>query len=174
MGLSFTVGGTKGTFVGRHADAIAVALDHAFGAEGEWQGAAPVDFGELGVSGWATLQARAVAELGAESVPNLLALGGEVQGVYLPAPVQAMTLPLAVGGSLRCASLPGLRAELEELADRWTLPLDEPGLRSLLEADAEGSALPDAPEVLAFARLVLAANEAARRDCPLWVAGLGE
>ena len=29
----------------------------------------------------------------------------------------------------------------------------------------------DAPEILTFARLALAANEATRRDCPLWVVG---
>ena len=29
----------------------------------------------------------------------------------------------------------------------------------------------DLPEVLTFARLMLAANEAVRRDCPLWLVG---
>ena len=175
MGLSFTVGGTRGTFEGRSADAIAVALDNAFGAEGDWEGVDPVRFGELGDAGWAELQDRAVAELGADAVANLLALRGIGRGVYLPAPVQAMSLPLAEGGPLRCASLPGLRAELEELATIWTLPPDEAGLQALLQVhrDDDDGWVADAPEVLAFARLSLAANEAARRDCPLWVVGLG-
>ncbi|WP_435019391.1 hypothetical protein TA3x_001271 [Tundrisphaera sp. TA3] len=173
MGLTFTVGGAKGTFEGRSAAAIAEALDRAFGAEGEWEGVPPLRFGELGDAPWGELQGRAVADLGADNVPNLMALVGDGRGVYLPAPVQALSLPLEEGGPLRCASLPGLRAELEELATRWSLPLDEPGLRSLIQAhpDGEEGGVSDAPEVIAFARLALAANEAARRDCPLWVVG---
>jgi hypothetical protein len=172
VGLTFTVGGTKGTFEGRSADEIAAALDNAFGAEGDWEGVAPVGFGEPGDAGWAELQRRAEAELGADAVPNLLALG-DGRGVYVPAPVGAMSLPLAKGESLRCASLPRLRAELGELAALWGWPLDDPSLQSLLQArrEADEGGVADAPEVIAFARLALAANEAARRDCPLWLVG---
>lgn len=175
MGLTFTVGGTRGTFDGRSAGEIAEALDHAFGDEGEWEGVDPVRFGELGDSGWAELQQRAAAELGSESVPNLLALGGDGRGVYLPAPVRAVSLPLARGGPLRCASLTGLRGELEELARVWEMPRDDDGLKALLDVhnDPDDGWVAEPPEVLAFARLSLAANEAARRDCPLWVVGPG-
>jgi hypothetical protein len=175
VGLTFTVGGARGTFEGRSATAIAEALDHAFGAEGEWEGVPPLRFGELGDARWGGLQQRAVADLGAENVPNLLALGGGGRGVYVPAPVQAMSLPMEDGGPLRCASLPGLRTELEELAKLWSLPLDEAGLQALVHdhPDGDEGGVPDAPEVIAFARLALAANEAARRDCPLWVVGPG-
>jgi hypothetical protein len=171
MGLSFTVGGARGTFEASFADEVAGVLDHAFGAEGDWEGVPPRHFGELDAPGWAELQREAVEELGPEALPNLLALGDEGRGVYLPAHVQAVSLPLPHGEALRCASLPGLRSELAELAGRWELPLDDPGLDDLLRIyqDPDDGLVADAPEILVFARLALAANEAVRKDCPLWV-----
>ena len=81
-----------------------------------------------------------------------------------------MTLGLSAG-RLRCASLPGLRRELFSLADRWELPVDDHALEEILRGgeDPDDGPVADAPEVLAFARLTLAANEAMRRDCPLWL-----
>jgi hypothetical protein len=172
MGLSFTVGGTRGTFEDHLATEVAGVLDNAFGAEGDWEGLPPRHFGELIDNGWADLQARAVAELGPESIPNLLALGDEGRGVYLPTHLRAVSLPLSAG-SLRCASLPGLRRELAELAERWDLATDDESLHDLLRtfSDPDDGPVADAPEVLTFARLALAANEAVRRDCPLWLVG---
>jgi hypothetical protein len=173
MSLTCTVGGARGTFEECFADEVAGVLDHAFGAEGEWEGAAPRSFGELLDSGLAELQKRAVEELGEDLLPNLLALGSEGRGVYLPAHVQAVALPLSAGSPLRCASLHGLRHELSDLAERWDLPLDDQGLMDLLQVshDPDDGWVADAPEVLTFARLALAANEAVRRDCPLWLVG---
>ena len=37
--------------------------------------------------------------------------------------------------------------------------------------DPDDGWVADPPEILTFARLVLAANEAMRRDCPLWLVG---
>ena len=176
MGLSFTVGGTRGTFEEGFAHEVACVLDNAFGAEGDWEGVPPRHFGELAETGWADLQKRAVEELGADSVANLLALGPEGRGVYLPAHVQAVSLPLSAGAPLRCASLPGLRRELADLAERWDLALDDEALKDLLSVhrDPDDGWVADAPEILAFARLALAANEAVRRDCPLWLVGKGQ
>ena len=173
MALSFTVGGTRGTFEEAFAQEVACVLDNAFGAEADWEGMAPRQFGELGETGWADLQMRAAAEMGRDSLPNLLALGANGRGVYLPTHVQAVALPLPKGESLRCASLPGLRRELAELAERWELPLDDQALRDLIGVaqDPDDGWVADAPEVLTFARLALAANEAVRRDCPLWLLG---
>jgi len=173
MGVSFTVGGAKGTFPGRLAGEVAEVLDQAFGGETDWEGVEPRHFGELAEARWADFQARAGAELGAEAVPNLLALGPDGRGVYLPAHVQAVALPMSAGQPLRCASLPGLRAELAELAARWGLPLDDEALRAILlvHRDPDDGWVADAPEVLTYARLALAANEATRRDCPLWLVG---
>jgi hypothetical protein len=173
MGLSFTVGGTRGTFEEPFAREVAGVLDHAFGAEGDWEGVPPLHFGELIGTGWTDLQRRAVESLCRDMVPNLLALDEEGRGVYLPAHVQAVALPLCSGAMLRCASLPGLRAELAELAACWDLPLDDEGLKELLRThrDPDDGWVSDCPEVIAFARLALAANEAVRRDCPLWVNG---
>src|SRR4029453_11827674 len=110
---------------------------------------------------------RAIEELGPETIPNLSALGEEGRGVYLPAHVQTASFPLSAGGQLKCASLPGLRNELSALAQRWDLPLDDLGLRELLRIahDPDDGCVADTSEILTFARLALAANEAVRRDC---------
>lgn len=171
MTLSFTVGGAKATFDARLADEVAGVLDNAFGAEGDWEGVPPRHFGASGREGWAELQRRAVEELGKDGVVNLLALGNDARGVYLPTHVRAVSLPMSRGESLRCASLPGLRRELSELSERWELPLDDEGLNALLASESDDGGVADAPEVVVFARLALAANEAVRRDCPLWLVG---
>jgi hypothetical protein len=173
MALSCKVGSARETFEPSLGREVAGALDNAFGAEDEWEGTAPVGFGDLTGTSWAEFQERAVAEVGAEALPNLLAMGEQGGGVYLPGPVRAITLPLASGRRLRCASLAGLRQELALLADRWDLPLDDAGLEEVLRIaqDANDGFVCDPPEVLTFARLALAANEAVRRDCPLWLVG---
>jgi len=173
MALSFTVGGARGTFDDQFAEEVAGVLDHAFGAEGEWEGLPPLYYGEMEAAGWSELQRRAVDEMGAETIPNLTALGEQGRGVYLPAQVQTIALPLSAGEPLRCASLLGLRNELSELARRWDLPLDDEGLRALLQVahDPDDGWVADPAEVMTFARLALAANEAMRRDCPLWLVG---
>ncbi len=175
MALSFTVGGARGTFEPGFAAEVAGVLDHAFGAEGEWEGSPPLHYGEQADSGWAELQRRAAEELGREGAPNLLAVSAEQGGVYLPAHVQAVRLPLSEGTRLDCASLPGLRNELAELAQRWELPEDDEGLMELLNVarDPDDGWVADAPEILTFARLSLASNEAVRRGCPLWLVGNG-
>jgi hypothetical protein len=173
MALMFTVGGARGAFEPGRAEEVAGLLDHAFGAEGEWEGSSPLYYGEQADSGWLELQRRAAEELGPEGVPNLLALSAEQGGVYVPALVSAVSLPLAAGVPLCCASLPGLRGELAELAQRWELPLDDEGLIELLDVarDPDDGWVADAPEILTYARLALASNEALRRDCPLWLQG---
>jgi len=173
MGLSFTVGGARGTFDEPFAEEVAGVLDHAFGDEREWEGSAPLYHGELADTSWSELQRRAIDEMGADMIPNLAALGEDGRGVYLPAQVQTVSLPLSAGEPLRCASLLGLRNELSELARRWDLPVDEEGLRDLLRVaqDPDDGWVADPAEVMTFARLALAANEAMRRDCPLWLVG---
>ena len=173
MAVSFTVGGARGTFDAPFAEEVAGVLDHAFGAEGEWEGTPPLHYGELADTGWSDLQRRAIEELGQETFPNLMALGEDGGGVYLPANVQTASFPLSAGGALKCASLPGLRNELFQLAQRWELPLDDHGLKELLRVahDPDDGCVAEAPEILTFARLALAANEAVRRDCPLWLVG---
>ena len=174
MALTFTVGGTKGTFEDDgDAREVAGVLDNAFGAEGDWEGGDPRQFGGLAEAGWADLQRRAVEELGCHEVPNLLALDARGGGVFLPANVQAMSLPLSHGHMLQCASLHGLRRELAALAERWDVPVEDIALLELIEVDCDpdDGFVADAPEIVAYARLALAANEAVRRDCPLWIVG---
>lgn len=169
MGLRCTVGGARGTFDGPFAEEVAVLLDQAFGSEREWESDDRCPFGELGRTDWTEFQREAVATLGRENLANLLAMTPDGGGVYLPANLPAVSLATRAGDCLRCASLPGLRRELFELADRWELPVDDEALSRLLED--EDAAVAPAPEHLAFARLMLAANEAMRRDCPLWLVG---
>jgi hypothetical protein len=170
MGRTCAVGGARGIFEATLAREVAERIDQAFGAEGDWDGETRRGFGELDEDGLTHLRRQALAEFPAEEIPNLLALDAEGRGVYLPANVQAVALPLSAGGPLRCASLTGLRRELFDLAERWELPVDDDSLTAILQ-DAESGGVADAPEVLAFARLTLAANEAMRRDCPLWLVG---
>ena len=171
MGLLCNVGGARGLLGGVLGEEVAGTLGLAFG-DGDWDDAEPCRFGELDAACWADFRAQAAEELGRDEVPNLLAPAGEGQAVYLPANVGSMTLPTSAG-NLRCASLPGLRRELFELAERWGLPADDHALEAILEGacDSDEGPVADAPEVLAFARLMLAANEAMRRDCPLWLTG---
>jgi hypothetical protein len=173
MALSFTVGGARGTFDDPFAEEVAGVLDHAFGAECEWEGSPPLNYGELADTGWSELQRLALEELGTDTIPNLAALCEDGRGVYVPAQVQAISFPLSAGGHLNCASLLGLHNELSELARCWDLPLDDEGLRELLRVgcDPDDGWVADQPEVMTFARLALAANEAMRRDCPLWLVG---
>jgi hypothetical protein len=169
MGLLFTVGGARGTFEATVAEEVAGLIDQSFGMEGGWDGPEHRAFGQVDGAGWAELQAKAVAALGGDFVPNLLALGESGRGVFLPANLTAVALPLSVG-TLQCASLTGLRRELFELAEAAELPTDEDVLAAIVREEDEG-AVADPPEVRAFARLMLAANEAMRRDCPLWLVG---
>lgn len=173
MSLLCKVGGARETFEPGLGSEVAGALDHAFGAESEWEGSSARAFGALAGSSWADFQTRAVEELGRGEVPNLLAMKAEGGGVYLPAHVEPVSLPLSAGKGLLCASLPGLRQELAALAARWGLPLEDEGLRDMLRAalDADDGPVADRAEVLTFARLMLAANEAVRHDCPLWLVG---
>lgn len=173
MAVSFTVGGARRIFDHSFAEEVVGVLDNAFGAEGEWEGGSAKHYGEPADTGWSELQRRASQELGFDALPNLMALGEDGRGVYVPANVQTASFPLSAGGDLKCASLPGLRNELNSLAERWELPLDDLGLDELLHVanDPDDGCVADAPEILTFARLALAANEAVRRDCPLWLMG---
>lgn len=170
MALAFTVGGARGTFEAAMAEEVAGLIDQSFGMERGWDGTDHCAFGEVASDGWLDLQTRAVAVLGVESIPNLLALSETGRGVFLPANVRAIALPLSSAGTLHCASLTGLRRELFELAENAELPTDEEVLTAIVREEDEG-AVADAPEIRAFARLMLAANEAMRRDCPLWLVG---
>jgi hypothetical protein len=174
MNLSILVGGTQGTFTRAMAEEVADLLDHAFGAEIDWEGTPPQRYGETLSSGWADFQQRATETLGSSEIPNILAFGPSGSGVYLPTSVRTVSLPLSAGGPLCCASLTGLRRELANLAEAWDLPLDDEGLSELLTpyVDPDDGPVADAPEILIYALLSLAANEATRRGCPLWMVGL--
>lgn len=171
VNLSCKVGGARRTFEGPVGSEVAGILDRAYGAEGDWELSEPCQFGVFDRDAWKELRERAAETLGPFDLPNLMALAEEARCVFLPAHVQAMSFRLSGGDSLRCASLPGLRRELAELAERWELPLDDESLTVILVAETDGGGLAESPDVVAFARLAIAANEAVRRDCPLWLVG---
>ncbi len=174
MGLTLAVGGAKSVFRARFGSDLAGMLDNSFGAEGDWEGVRPRTFGVVDEAAWNEFKERAIATLGAENVGNLLALHAEGRGVCLPMSIRPVALPLHNGAPLRCVSLHGLRRELAELAAAWDLPLDDHALNELLlvSRDPDDGWVGDAPEIVAFARVVLAANDAVSRDCPLWFVGL--
>jgi hypothetical protein len=166
MGLSCSVGGARGTFEPSRAAEVARLIDRAFGPDGDWDGTQHRDFGTIDPDAWVALGSRAGRELGGDEVPNLLLLATAANsgpGVYLPGHINPVELTSSPFGSLRCASLTGLRSELFTLADRWGLPVDDDALAARLDQDAT------TPEDQAFARITLAANEAMRLDCPLWL-----
>ena len=171
--LSVSIGGARETFDERVGVEVADVLDRAFGAEREWEGVAARRFGELAPECLTELHRRALEDLGEATAPGLAATIGPGTGVFLPAQLRSVTLPMSVGGPLRCASLPALRDELAALAVTWDLPLDDEALFELLRVfdDPEDGPIAEFPEVVTYALLTLAANEAVRRDCPLWLIG---
>lgn len=173
MGLNCAVGGARGTFAGPMGGEVASLLDQAFGAEGDWEGEDHRTFGELAETDWTDIREKVIATLGSDAIPNLLSVDPDGRGVFLPANVQAVRLILPGGLPLQCASLPGLRRELFDLAEHWELPVDDRALLEILRVahDPDDGVVADPPEFIAFARLTLAANEAMRQDCPLWLVG---
>lgn len=101
------------------------------------------------------LKCKAVETLGQEAIPNLLALGDDGCVAYLPTHIEVISLPLPSGLPLLCASLPGLRSELAQLADAWELPIDDDALLEILASrqDPDDGWVADPPEILTFARL---------------------
>ena len=180
MSLTCKVGGARSSFDADLGGAVADALDHAFGSEPEWETSdGPVGFGDFDGPALAEFQERAAAELGPDRVPDLLAIEPERGGAYLPQQVRAVSIPLPAGANLQCASLLGLRRELRDLAEHWGLvDLEEGELQELASGlGAVGSISErigiDAIDLISYARFTLAANEATRRGCPLWLVGSG-
>jgi hypothetical protein len=125
---------------------------------------------EVAWSGWSRLQEAAVAALGEEKLPHLLAMEAW-QGVYLPIQltpcefhVQDETTPL------QCASLLSLVQELQLFASERDLPVDEMGLQALWEHYTDDEDLIDEDlEIQTYAQLMLAAAMATAHRMPLWV-----
>ena len=163
MALKMTIGGAVWAFEAGEGAEVAGLLDGAFAADTDWRDGTARLVGDLTPEAWGPFRRRALETLGVADSENLQALGEDGGEVYLPANVCSVSFPLTRGGSLRCASLPGLRRELAELAWCWELPYSEEELAARLDA---GDA---ADEERTFCLLALAANEALRRDCPLWL-----
>lgn len=169
MALKMTIGGAVGAFEPGEGTEVAGLLDAAFAADSAWRESSSRLFADLTPENWGLFLSAALQTLPAEDAPNLLALDAS-GGVFLPAHVQAVSFPLTRGGSLRCASLPGLRRELAELAIHWHLPDCDDELHELLAA-AEAGTESVPTQTRTYCLLALAANEALRRDCPLWLVG---
>ena len=124
------------------------------------------------------LKRKAAETLGENAIPNLMAIGEEVCVVYLPVNLQLEHLQevskrLLSYIPIQFKSLPGLRSELAKLAEAWELPLDKDDSLEIpaIRQDSGDGWVVDPPEILTFARLALAANEAVRRDCQLRLVG---
>ena len=130
-------------------------------------------FGELTPDCLADLRRGPPRSWGRRAVPNLSAIVGE--GTRRPPPgARPLRHPAAVRRRPAPLRQPaGPPRELSALADCWDLPQDDARLTRAAPRRRRPRRRPRrrAPEVLTFARLALAANEAVRRDCPLWLLG---
>ena len=135
MALSFTVGGARGTFEDHFAEEVAEVLDHAFGAEGEWEGSPPLHYGELADTGWSDLQKRGDRRAGGrhDSQPRR--------------PRRRTAAASTCRHSFRPSRFPSPRADRSSAPacsacatswpsspSCWELPLDDDGLQALLES----------------------------------------
>jgi len=168
MIFTVAIGGARDTFPADLGDEVAGLIDQAFGSEGEWEGVPGQRFSAVEAECLTELRNRAVQALGADEIPHLFALFADEPSAFLPAHVQPMVFHLSQGAPLHCASLPGLRDEFEMLSKAWGVPLDDDGLNRLLEDSGERCA-EEIRALSGFAKLAIAANEAVRRDCPLWL-----
>lgn len=173
MGLAFTVGTTSNAFMQLFAAQVQQEIEKQF----QYSVPESTSFGdegyksdELGWSGWRKLQERAVAVLGAENVPHLLAIAAW-QGVYLPVPINPVEILIAGNGiPLQCGSLPALLEELEKLAEVQGFPIDQEGLEELWEKYAEDDDLIDEDvDIQTYSQLMLSAKVAVSQKLPLWV-----
>ena len=175
MGLSFTVGGTQGTFEERFANEVAGRARQRLRRRGGLGRGRPraTSASSPGPAG-PTSSAGPSRSSGDDAVPNLLALGEEGRG-RLPARARPGRLAAALGRARRSAApaCPASAASWPSWPSAGTCRSTTTGSQDLLQVhrDPDDGWVADAPEILAFARLALAANEAVRRDCPLWLVG---
>ena len=171
MGLAFTVGNPTDVFIEPHGNAIKASLLAEFGGSMVLDSPdEPWYTGELGWSGWAGLQERALEFLPPEKIEHLLSMEAW-KGVYLPIETSPLSLqipghktPLNVGG------LHHLIAELILIGRALQLPTDNQGLQSLAERYADdGDMIDEDMEIQTYAQLLLAAYRAQSRNQPLWI-----
>ncbi len=126
---------------------------------------------ELGWSGWAALQERALEFLAPDKIEHFLSMEAW-KGAYLPVETVPMSLDDIPGDKtpLKVASLRRLIEELTLIGRALKLPTDTQGLESLAQNCLEDDDLIDEDmEIQTYAQLFLAAYKAVSRDQPLWV-----
>ncbi len=170
MGLTFTVGNPSDAFIPDYAERVQARLAAAFGSGIVLDSPDKVySSAEVGWGGWARLQEAAVAAVGTDRVPHLLAMEAW-NGCYVPAPTEPTAFRIRGSSDpLKIGSLPALVSELEAVGAALGLPTDDTDLQELAEAHADDE--PDEGEMdfQTYAELLLAAHVAERRRQVLWV-----
>jgi hypothetical protein len=170
MGLTFTVGNPSVAFIEPFDGRVRALLLKRFGGAVDLDSSEdPYASEELGWSGWAKLQRRAIKAVGRGRVPHLLSMEAWC-GCYVPAEtdpgafeVESTPTPLQYG------SLPRLVGELEAVGAALGLPTGDVGLRELADGYLEDDREDEDMDVQTYAQLLLAARVAGRRRQVLWV-----
>lgn len=172
MALIFTVGNPTDAFMEPHGTAVRKALEAKFGTSMVLDSSdAPWYTEELGWSGWASLQERAIEYLASDKIKHFLSMEAW-KGVYLLVETIPMSLDDIPGAKspLKVASLPHLVEELRLIGRALKLPTETQGLESLAQKYLEDDDLIDEDmEIQTYAQSLLAAYKAASRNQPLWV-----
>jgi hypothetical protein len=172
VALVFAVGNPGDVFMEPHGTAIQKVLEAKFGRSMDLDSSDdPWYTEELGWSGWAALQERALEFLAPDKIEHLLSMEAW-KGAYLPVETVPMSLDYIPGDNtpLKVASLRRLIEELTLIGRALKLPTDTQGLESLAQNYLEDDDLIDEDmEVQTYAQLFLAAYKAVSRNQPLWV-----
>jgi hypothetical protein len=172
MALVFTVGNPTDAFMEPHGTAVQKILEARFGRSMALDSSDdPWHTEELGWSGWATLQERALEFLAPDKIEHFLSMEAW-KGAYLPVETAPTSLDDIPGDKtpLKVASLPRLIEELTLIGRALKLPTDKQGLESLAQKYLEDDDLIDEDmEIQTYAQLFLAAYKAVSRNQPLWV-----
>jgi hypothetical protein len=163
--LTFVVGNAQHVFLEPWGTSVAETLDAWFPGqfrhtEEEPWCSAPVEW-----RGWSDLQRCAVSLLGEEAVPYLLNTDACL-GVFLPTEVEACGVTNIIAGdpsTLDVGAVDGLIGELERLASRRVLPIDDAALLEMPERVDDGDFA-----LLTYAQVLRAAHYARRARLPLW------
>jgi hypothetical protein len=172
MGFSFTVGIATDVFQKRYAAKLVREFKRQLGIALPTERTAEQFHlsEEVAWTGWRLLQVKAIAELGEENIPHLLAMEAWL-GVYLPNIIPPTEINMGIKATpFQCGSLFSLREELEQFAKALSLPTDEAGLKRLWHKYRDDDdRVDDDLHIQTYIQLMLCAQIASRYELPLWV-----
>jgi hypothetical protein len=187
MGLSFQVGDAATIFERPFADKIVEEVKRKFDVKIPLEEKDSPYFcsEEVGWSWWNTLQKKAQAELGIENVRHLLSVDAWL-GIYLPADIEPNSFFVSEKSKswiesivekfikpklseFNCASLFGLKKELQNFAGKMNLPTEEEELKELQEKYLNDDLVNSDEEIQTYIQLMLVTKFAVKNNYPLWI-----